>query len=130
MVEIACAFAGKSKQDSQYEKLRRFPRSLKLPYADLAPYIAKLPALPGPWQLTLDRTNRQFGQIDLNILLLGIVHQGIAYPIFWLVLPKAGNPHTDEWITIMEIYHDLFGKQVARLLADREFIGTDWLNWL
>jgi hypothetical protein len=81
--------------------------------------------------LTLDRTNWQFGKVDLNILMLGIVHQGIAYPIIWLVLPKAGNSHTDERITVMEIFLDLFGKQqIACLLADREFVGADWLGWL
>jgi hypothetical protein len=46
-------------------------------------------------------------------------------------LPKAGNSHTDERITVMEIFLDLFGKQqIACLLADREFVGADWLGWL
>ncbi len=131
LVEIACAFAGKAKQDSQYKKLQRFFRFFELPYAELAQCIVKLLGVEGPWQLTLDRTNWQFGKVDLNILMLGIVHQGIAYPIIWLVLPKAGNSHTDERITVMEIFLDLFGKQqIACLLGDREFVGGDWLAWL
>ena len=131
LVEIACAFAGKAKQQSQYKKLQRIFRFFELPYADLAACVVKLLGVPGPWHLTLDRTNWQFGQRDLNILLLGIVHQGIAYPLVWLVLPKACNSHTDERITVLEIFLDLFGKeQIACLLADREFIGADWLRYL
>jgi Transposase DDE domain len=131
LVEIACAFAGKAKQESQYKKLQRFFRFFELPYAEIAECVVKLLGVPGPWHLTLDRTNWQFGQTDLNILLLGIVHQGLAYPLVWVVLPKAGNSHTDERITVVEIFLDLFGKeQIACLLADREFVGREWLRYL
>jgi Transposase DDE domain len=131
LVEIACAFAGKAKQESQYKKLQRFFRFFDMPYAEIAECVVKLLGVPGPWRLTLDRTNWQFGQTDLNILLLGIVHQGIAYPLVWVVLPKAGNSHTDERIAVLDIFLDLFGKeQIACLLADREFVGTDWLCYL
>ncbi|MBX3278372.1 MAG: IS4 family transposase [Acidobacteria bacterium] len=131
LMEIACALDGKAKQSSQYKKLQRFFRFFELPYADVAQCIVKLLGVAGPWQLTLDRTNWEFGRTDLNILMLGIVHQGIAYPLIWLVLPKAGNSHTEERIAVMEIFIDLFGKeQIAHLLADREFVGKDWLKWL
>ena len=83
--------------------------------------------MAGPWTLTLDLTNWQFGKTDLNILLLAIVHQGIAYPLVWAALPKAGNSHTEERVTVLDIFLDLFGEgQIACLPADREFVGTDW----
>src|SRR4030095_3710811 len=127
LVEIACALAGRAKQESQYKKLQRFFRFFELPYAEIAQLVVKLLGVAGPWTLTLDRTNWQFGQTDLNILLLGIVHQGLAYPLVWVVLPKAGNSHTDERITVVEIFLDLFGKeQIACLLADREVVGPEW----
>ena len=72
-----------------------------MPYAEIAQLVVKLLGVAGPWTLTLDRTNWQLGKTDLNILLLGIVHQGIAYPLVWLVLPKAGNSHTEERITVI-----------------------------
>lgn len=131
LVELACAFAGRASQDSHYKKLQRFFRFFEVPYAELAQVIVRLLGVAGPWTLSLDRTNWRFGKTDLNILLLGIVHQGIAWPLVWLVLPKAGNSHTDERITVLEIFLDLFGKeQIACLLADREFVGKDWLGWL
>ena len=43
----------------------------------------------GPWRLTMDRTNWQFGKADINFLVLGI-----ARPVFWSVLDKAGNSDT------------------------------------
>lgn len=131
LVEIADAFAGKARQDSNYRRLRRFFRFFELRYADIAQFVVKLLGVEGPWELSLDRTNWKFGATDINILMLGIVHQGIAYPIVWLMLPKAGNSHTDERITLMEIFIDLFGQeQVKCLLGDREFVGKQWLMWL
>lgn len=47
------------------------------------------------------------------------------------MLPKAGNSHTDERETLLEIFINLFGKeQIACLIGDREFIGRSWLQWL
>jgi hypothetical protein len=129
--ELACAFAGQARQDSHYKKLQRFFRFFEIPYAEIAHFLVKLLGTAGPWTLALDRTNWRFGQTDLNILMLGVVHQGIAWPLVWLVLPKAGNSYTDERITVLQIFLDLFGKeQIACLLADREFVGKDWLGWL
>jgi hypothetical protein len=91
LVEIACAFAGKAQQDSQYKKLQRFFRFFEIPYADIAQLVVKLLGVDGPWTLTLDRTNWKLGKAELNLLVLGIVHQGIAYPLVWWGLDKAGN---------------------------------------
>lgn len=129
--ELASVFAGKAKQDSQYKKLQRFFRFFEIPYADIAHLVVKLLGVAGPWTLSLDRTNWKFGKAEINLLVLGIVHQGIAYPIVWLALDKAGNSSTDERILIMEIFLQLFGKEkIERLVADREFVGKDWLCWL
>ena len=131
LVELACVFAGKAKQDSKYKKLQRFFRFFEIPYADIAALVVKLLGVDGPWTLSLDRTNWQFGSVHINLLVLGIVHQGIAYPIVWLALDKAGNSSTDERILIMEIFLQLFGQEkIARLVADREFVGKEWLCWL
>jgi hypothetical protein len=131
LVELACVFAGKAKQDSKYKKLQRFFRFFEIPYADIAALVVKLLGVEGPWTLSLDRTNWQFGSVHINLLVLGIVHQGIAYPIVWLALDKAGNSNTDERILIMEIFLQLLGKEkIARLVGDREFVGKEWLCWL
>lgn len=129
--EIATAFSGKAKKESNYKRLQRFFRFFEIPYAQVASFVVKLMGEPRPWMLSLDRTNWKFGATDLNILMLSIVYLGIAFPVVWLVLPKAGNSNTDERITLMEIFIDLFDVQKTQcLLGDREFIGKRWFAWL
>jgi len=129
--EIATSFSGKAKKESNYKRLQRFFRFFELPYAQVAGFVVKLLGEPGPWMLSLDRTNWKFGVVDLNILMLSSVYHGIAFPLVWLVLPKAGNSNTDERITLLEIFIDLFGVQnIQCLLGDREFIGKRWFAWL
>lgn len=131
LVQIASVFAGNARQDSKYKKLQRFFRHFELPLADIAGLVVKLLGVQEAWTLSLDRTNWKFGKVEINLLVLGIVYQGIAFPIVWLNLDKAGNSNTDERILIMEIFLDLFGKErIEQLVADREFVGNQWLCWL
>jgi hypothetical protein len=47
--------------------------------------------IPQPWVLSIDRTEWSFGQTRFNIFILGVVHQGVAYPLVWTMLEKKGN---------------------------------------
>jgi hypothetical protein len=81
--------------------------------------------------VTLDRTHWKFGKTDLNFLILGIAHQGMALPVLWTVLDKPGNSDTEERMALMQRFLAVFGASSIRaLLADREFVGEDWLQWL
>lgn len=129
--EIATAFAGTAQPDSHYKRLHRFFREFELDYSTVARTVVGLMQIPTPWVLSLDRTQWQFGQRSLNILVLGIAHDGVAFPLIWTVLPKRGNSNTAERIQLMEQFLVLFGaSQVAYLAADREFVGKDWLGYL
>ena len=84
-----------------------------------------------PLILSLDRTNWKWGKKDINILMLSVVYKGIAIPLFWDLLPKRGNSNTLERITLIKRYIEQFGNnKIAFLLADREFVGEKWLEWL
>jgi hypothetical protein len=86
------------------------------------------PVGEGPWYLTLDRTHGKFGQTEINFLILGIVHRGMALPLMWSVLDKAG---TAERIALLQRFLTSFGQaRIKALLADREFVGEDWFTWL
>lgn len=129
--ELACVLAGRAQQDSKYKQLQRFFRGFEIPYADIAALVVKLLGVAGPWTLSLDRTNWKFGLVEINLLVLGIVHQGTAYPIVWLSLGKAGNSSTDERILLLELFLGLFEKEkIERLVGDREFVGKAWITWL
>ena len=47
--------------------------------------------IPQPWVLSIDRTTWEFGQCCYNILTIGIVHEGVAFPVLWWMLKKKGN---------------------------------------
>ena len=124
LAQVATAFSGRAKIESNYKLLQRFFRGFSMDYALIARLMARLVPVEGPWYLTIDRTNWKFGKVNINILVLGIAYQGIAFPLMWSVLPKAGNSNTQERIELIERFLAVFGReQIIALLADREFIG-------
>ncbi len=87
--------------------------------------------IPEPWVLSLDRTEWQFGRKVFNILTLGVVHQGVAFPLLWWMLDKKGNSNTIERTDLLKEFVELFCEyQIDYLSADREFLGHDWLKYL
>ena len=112
-------------------RLQRFFRGFELNSNAIAKLVSSLIPCRSPWILTLDRTNWKFGKVNINILVLGIVHKGIAFPLLWSMLPKAGNSNTEERCALLERFVSIFGKEkIAFLLADREFIGKQWFEFL
>jgi hypothetical protein len=132
LAELAQGFAGPAQVASHYKRLQRFFRAFTLDYDVLARLLVRLfPVGEGPWYLALDRTNWKFGKTDLNFLILGIAHQGMALPILWTVLDQPGNSDTEERIALLQRFLAVFGASSIRaLLADREFVGEDWVQWL
>ncbi|HYE34106.1 IS4 family transposase, partial [Methylocaldum sp.] len=132
LAELAQGFAGPAHVASHYQRLQRFFRSFKIDYDILARLLVRLfPVGEGPWYVTLDRTPWKFGKTDLNVLILRIAHQGIALPVLWTVLDKPCHSDTEERMALMQRFLSVFGASSIRaLLADREFVGEDWLPWL
>lgn len=132
LAELATGFGGQVKVESHYKRLQRFFRAFEINQQALARLLVRLvPVGDGPWRLALDRTHWRFGKTDINFLVLGVAHRGIALPLFWSMLDKPGNSDTEERIALMERFLQAFGAgRIAALLADREFVGEDWFRWL
>ncbi len=131
LAELATVFAGDACPASNYKRMQRFFRSFDLDRAQIAHTVVRLAEIPQPWVLSLDRTNWSFGIVHFNILLLAVVHEGIAFPLVWTELDKKGNSHSQERMDLLERFEALFPDvAVAYLTADREFIGKDWLSFL
>jgi hypothetical protein len=132
LTQIALTFGGKAKTSSRYRRIQRFFASFTVPQEMLVSFVRSL--LPqGPYWLSMDRTNWKFGKVHINILTVGIVYRGAAFPIAWMLLPKRknGNSHTEDRIALMQRVVALLGREnIAGLLADREFIGNVWFSWL
>jgi hypothetical protein len=51
---------------------------------------------------TLDRTNWKIGEANINILVIGIVYEGLGFLILFQMMPKFGNSNCNERTAIME----------------------------
>ncbi len=129
--ELATAFIGKAQTDAHYKRLQRFFRHYELDYAEIAQAVVAMMTIPEPWVLSIDRTERQFGNCVFNILMLGVVHEGVAFPLVWCLLDKRGNSNSSERMKLFNQFVERFGeRKVACLTADREFVGKDWFGYL
>jgi hypothetical protein len=120
-----------AKTESTYRRLQRFFQFVDLGADWSAAPIVQMLGLSGKWHLSLDRTNWKIGKKDINLLVLAVVSRRYRIPLMWSVLGKAGNSNTNERIDLMQRYLNLFGaSSIKVLLADREFIGLEWLTFL
>lgn len=130
LTQIANTFSGDTKYLSRYRRIQRFFSGMHINYEVIAKFIFSLFNFKNIY-LTMDRTNWQWGRSNINILMLGIVYKGMAIPIIWRLLDKRGNSDTQERIDIIKQFISYFGKDcISGLLADREFIGSNWFRWL
>jgi hypothetical protein len=128
---LARAFDTKAEESSSLRRIQRFIAG----YALDADLIAKLifSLLPNKEKLTLslDRTNWKYGKTDINIFMLGIAYQGVAFPLLFSILRKRGNSNSQERIDLIERYIKLFGSDTIEcIVADREFVGEKWIKYL
>ena len=128
--ELATAFSGGAKTDSHHRRIQRFFKEVDIQQEMIAQLVASF--LPyDQYILSMDRTNWMLGCFSINFLVLSIVHQGTAFPILWIFLPKKGNSNTKERIELIDQFLSIFGAcKIAYLTADREFIGEVWFQYL
>ncbi len=130
LTEVATAFPGTAEIESHYRRIQRFFKQIDMKPSVIATFVVAF--LPyETYTLSLDRTNWMFGCFNINFLVLSVVHEGIAFPLFWLFLPKKGNSNTAERIKLLEKFIEVFGvEKIDCLLGDREFIGKKWFAYL
>lgn len=130
--KISNIMFGNAINSSKYKRIQRFFRDFDIDYVLIALFVGNLiPIKNEKWMLTFDRTNWKFGKQNINILTLGIVYDGIAFPLLWILLDKNGNSCTKERIDLLKKFIEIFGvDKIDCLLADREFIGREWFNYL
>jgi len=116
---------------SNLRRIQRFMNSFMIDFDLIAKVLMALNPIKGPYKLSLDRTNWQFSGINYNILCLTIVADGVSLPILWTMLDKRGNSNHNERKILIIRYIRLFGlDSIESLIADREFIGKDWIEFL
>lgn len=93
--------------------------------------MVKLVNIPKPWFLSVIWATWQFGGVTIKILILGVVHQGVTFPLFWYLLDKRGYSNTQERFDLLVTFLCAFEPtDIAYLTADREFLGNELFAWL
>lgn len=129
---LAVHFANRAQIASNYRRLQRFLEQTRLDGGTIAGLVVALAGKSkGPWLLALDRTNWKFGRYEINFLMLALVRGRCALPLFWQVLDKQGASSARERKDFIAALRRIFPDQpVKALLADREFLGREWLKAL
>lgn len=129
--KLANVFDGSAQPASNLRRIQRFIATYSLCPDLIARLVFWLLPVTENLRLTIDRTNWKFGQLDINIFMLGVTYQGVAFPLMFTMLAKRGNSNCQERIDLINRFIKLFGKEcIDCILADREFVGDDWFRFL
>jgi len=112
-------------------RLRDLLSDYEIEFTALGRLLTRLLPQRPPYKVVLDRTEWHFGSAPVNVLMVGIAHEGIAFPVSWRVLPDGGRSSTeDHRRALQRFFESVDPEDVEVMLGDREFISTEWLRWL
>ena len=131
LYRVAEEFQARAQTESSYRRIKRFFADYTFCYEQLGKLILHWLKLER-YSLCMDRTNWQYGSKHVNYLVVSVAWQGASIPLVWICLTKnGGNSNARERIELMEKVLKLIpADKIDGLLADREFIGHDWFEWL
>jgi len=131
MSTLGSALKAKVYPESNEKRLKRFFSQIRLDKMSYGKLILKVLTQRDRYILSLDRTNWKIGSSNINILMLGVCHKGIAIPLAWKLLDKRGNSNTRERLDLLdEVLAYLPASAIEAIVADREFIGKTWFKGL
>jgi len=127
---LATGFKNKATPESNYRRIKRF-FAFNFDLSSIIFIVLSLFDFPKGLELIMDRTNWKLGKANINILFISITYLGIGIPILWFTMDKGGNSNADERIGLLKKVISKIGKdRIKSFVADREFIGKKWLNFL
>jgi len=86
--KLSASFDTEAKVDSSLRRIQRFIAEYVLDTDIISKLIFSLLPHEPPYRLAIDRTNWKFGTVDINILVLAIVSEGVAFPIMFKIAIK------------------------------------------
>lgn len=129
--ELALYVASKGNLHAKIVKIERLFLQQTICFVAMGKIIVKLLNQTGKVKIAIDRTNWQFGSSNLNFFVAAIVYGNISIPIAWLLLDKKGNSSTKERKKLIEQILIIVPSEIIEvILADREFIGEEWFEFL
>ena len=129
--KLASAFDTEATAGSSLRRIQRLIAECVIDTDLIAKLILKLIPVKGPYDLAMDRTNWKYSDTNINILTLGVIYDGMAFPVVYTMMDKRGNSNTQERIDLVNRFKRIAGEDsIAHLMADREFVGNEWLGYL
>jgi len=130
--EVAQHLNDAVKPASNETRIQNFFRDVTLDYLVLARLLLSWLPAAGKLRLCLDRTEWDFGQCQVNILLVTVGCGAWHVPRYWEVLDnRSGNASATQRIAVLEVCVAVLGRErIGLVLGDREFGGHTWLKWL
>lgn len=80
--------------------------------------------------LILDGTKWEHGADTIHLMTLCVLVGEVAVPIWWEDLQKAGHSSQSERVKMFQAAMQRYQLRGMTLLADREYIGVEWLKFL
>ena len=123
--EIATAFDSRSQISSRYRRIQRFFAFFEIDLAHLSLWLYQLFFQPADKvYVVIDRTNWYVGKKKINIFMLSVAYEGLAIPICWHLLNKAGSSSFEEQKCLLNEFIGRFGiGRIEGILGDREFMN-------
>ena len=131
--KLAKAIPSKAQLSSVVRRIQYFFSDFALSYVVVMDIMLYFLKPKNHLNISIDRTNWQFGSIHINILCaFASVPNGLSLPIYFTFLSKGrGNTNTLERTTLIcHIQKRVDSDVRLHVLADREFIGDEWVSYL
>lgn len=116
--------------DSRRKKIQRFLSISNLDLKSLwfpiiQDWLSENFAVSETLYIAIDRTNWD----DLNLMMVSLIYQGRALPLYFELLPKLGSSNFSEQQRVLSPVLDLLKTYKTVVLGDREFCSVQLANW-
>jgi hypothetical protein len=131
-IKTIIGFSSPANMLSLCQRIRRFLKEQGFDMALLAQVIMGLFNPHNlPVRLILDRTNWKRGQFNLNVLVLAMSVGPITVPLLIKALEHGGSSSSGHRMDLIGRFIQAFPHiRILHLTADREFIGSSWMDYL
>lgn len=131
--EIAQGIESTTKVESIERRIEDFFCKVELDYeALMVLLVCFIPGNFKKWTLSIDRTEWDFGRLQINILCVIVQIGRMGVPLYFEMLDnKSGNSNWEQRIDLLKkIVRKIGTDKLKSIVMDREFIGHRWLSWL
>lgn len=130
--EVASQMESKVSSESNLRRIQYFFSDYKLNYQQIAMLLVLFLPAGDRYMLAIDRTNWEFGEKDINFLVVSVCVKGVGIPIWFELLEdkQGGNSKQTERISLLRQVIKLLQDKHLILCADREFVGDKWVAFL